>query len=214
MKKINLIIVDDHEIIRMGIKSLLKNEEDIVIVAEGANGKEAVELVKEHYPDVVLIDILMPISTGIEATKRIKEYAKDVKVVMLTSLEDKVHLNQAMNVGANGYLSKEVGRKELASAIRAVTQGERVFSSTILSIMANPNQDYNYNSDIAPSNVYLSAREQEIVQLIADGMTSKEIGDKLFISPRTVETHRTNIMEKLHIKNTAGIVRFALYNLP
>lgn len=213
MEHIRILIADDHEIVRIGLKSLLRPAEHFELVGEATDGKKAVALVKELQPDVVLSDILMPSMTGIDATRLIKQEQPSIKVIMLTSLEDKFYLAQAMSAGADGYLSKEVGHSELVTAIEGVMRSERVFSSSILALMANPDTSMGDGFGGEPiTNVYLSKREQEILAHIAEGMTSKEIAETLFISSRTVDTHRTNLMQKLQIKNTAGLVRFALLN--
>lgn len=213
---IEVVFADDHQVTRLGLRAMLSTCAGVEVVGEASDGNQAVELVREKVPDLLLVDILMPHKTGIEVLFEVREFNRDVRIVMLTSLEDKLHLTKAMNAGANGYLSKEIGPKELCEAITAVVRGDRVFSSTILELMSRPDS-IPYVSDMttyAMSNVFLSAREQEILTLIAEGMTSKEIADKLFISPRTVETHRKNLMTKLNVKNMAGLVKFALINLP
>lgn len=213
MEHLRILIADDHEIVRIGLKSLLRSADYIELVGEATDGKKAVALAKELQPDVVLSDILMPNMTGIDATRLIKQEQPNTKVIMLTSLEDKFYLAQAMGAGADGYLSKEVGREELTTAIEGVMRSEKVFSTSILALMANPDMPMGGNRGSDPiTNVYLSKREQEILTHIAEGMTSKEIADTLFISSRTVDTHRTNLMQKLQIKNAAGLVRFALLN--
>ncbi len=214
--EIQVVFADDHQVTRLGLRAMMGSCPNVTVVGEAPDGKQAVELVRELAPDLLLVDILMPEKTGIEVLYEVREFNRDIRIVMLTSLEDKLHLTKAMNAGANGYLSKEVGPQELCEAISAVVRGDRVFSSTILELMSRPDS-IPYVSDMttyAMSNVYLSAREQEVLTLIAEGLTSREIADKLFISPRTVETHRKNLMTKLHVKNMAGLVKFALINLP
>ena len=213
MEQVRVLIADDHEIVRLGIRSLLKSAESIAIVGEASDGKKVVEMAAGLQPDVVLTDILMPGMTGIEAARAIKQILPDIKVVMLTSLEDRSYLVQAMSAGADGYLSKEIGRQELLTAVEGVMRSERVFSTAILALMSNPGLPLGDTGVSDPNaNVYLSRREQEILAHIADGLTSKEIADTLFISTRTVDTHRANLMQKLQIKNAAGLVRFALLN--
>ncbi len=210
---LRVLIADDHEIVRLGIRSLLKSAETVEIVGEASDGKKVVEMAAELRPDIVLTDILMPAMTGIEAARAIKLILPDVKVVMLTSLEDRSYLMQAMGAGADGYLSKEIGKQELLTAVEGVMRSEKVFSTAILALMANPDLPFGNTGVSDPNaNVYLSRREQEILSYIANGHTSKEIADTLFISTRTVDTHRANLMQKLQIKNTAGLVRFALLN--
>lgn len=213
MIPVRVLIADDHQIVRIGLRSLLKSVENIELVGEAADGKKVVELTQELKPDVVLSDILMPGMTGIEAVRIIKQAQPEVRVIMLTSLEDKFYLTQAMNAGADGYLSKEVGRQELTAAVEGVMRAEKVFSNAILALMANPDLPMGESGVSDPNaNVYLSRREQEILMFIAEGKTSKDIAEILFISSRTVDTHRTNLMQKLQVKNTAGLVRFALLN--
>lgn len=213
MAQLRVLIADDHEIVRLGIRSLLKSAEIVEIVGEASDGKKVVDMAAELRPDIVLTDILMPVMTGIEAARAIKQVLPDIKVVMLTSLEDRSYLMQAMGAGADGYLSKEIGKQELLTAVEGVMRSEKVFSTAILALMANPDLPFGDTGVSDPNtNVYLSRREQEILSYIANGNTSKEIADTLFISTRTVDTHRANLMQKLQIKNAAGLVRFALLN--
>lgn len=213
MNAVRVLIADDHQIVRIGLRSLLKTVDKVELIGEAADGRAAVDMTQELKPDVVLTDILMPGMTGIEAVRAIKRSQPEVRVIMLTSLEDKFYLTQAMNAGADGYLSKEVGRQELTAAIEGVMRFEKVFSNAILALMSNPDLPMGESGVHDPNtNVYLSRREQEILTFIAEGKTSKEIADILFISSRTVDTHRTNLMQKLQVKNSAGLVRFALLN--
>jgi DNA-binding NarL/FixJ family response regulator len=203
---IRIIIADDHEISRIGIRRLLGGANDIEVVAEAVNGAQTIDLTRSLKPDVILMDVLMPNVSGIEAAQRIKNDIPDTYVIMLSSADDAQSIERAMYAGADGYLSKEVTSTELVEAIRNVKIGERVFSKTILNQLEGKTDGI--RSDEPP--VSLTKREEEIVTLVAKGLTSQEIGKKLFISPRTVETHRARIMDKLGVNNAAGLVRFAL----
>lgn len=202
---VRVLIADDHEISRIGIRRLLSASQDIEIVAEAVNGQQTIDLVKSLRPQVVLLDVLMPGMSGIEAAQRIKSETPETLIIMLSSSEDEKQVERAMYAGADGYLSKEVGSAELAEAIRNVTIGERVYSRTIINSLEGKQQEAESEPPIS-----LTKREEEIVALVAKGLTSQDIAKKLFISPRTVETHRARIMDKLGVNNAAGLIRFAL----
>ncbi len=207
--EIRIILADDHEVVRAGLKRLFSIDKDIIILGEARNGLEALDLVEYHKPDVALIDILMPKLNGIETTLEIKKNFSQVFVVMLTAFEDSLHIEKALAAGADGYLSKDISAKDLISSTRKVLNGERVFSNSILSIIQNGT--YPFNSDDNKSKeMSITKREQEIINLVSNGFTSPQIAEQLFISVRTVQTHRANIMKKLNVKNTAGLVRFSL----
>ncbi len=208
-KRIRLIFAEDHEMVRIGIRHLLKVRKDIEIVAEATNGKEAVEYAVQHEPDIVLLDLLMPEMDGIAATELIKRKLPETIVLILTSYEEQDYLVNALQAGADGYLSKEVSAPELGNAIEAALNNKQVFSPSILDLLQGRHPAKGLG---AGESVSLTKREQEILQLVAQGMTSQQIAEQLFISPRTVETHRANLMEKLGVNNTAGLVRFALLN--
>jgi len=203
---IRVLIADDHEISRIGVRRLLSIAPDIEIVAEASNGNQAVELARSMKPNVVLLDVMMPNVSGIEAAQRLKTEMPDTMVIMLSSSEDEKSIERALFAGADGYLSKEVGSKELVDAIRNVMVGDRVFSRSILDLLQGKAAE---TKDGEPP-ISLTKREEEIVGLVAKGLTSQDIAKKLFISPRTVETHRARIMDKLGVNNAAGLVRFAL----
>lgn len=209
-KPITIVIADDHQVVRAGIRRLLSVEKSMHILDEATNGADAIERIKHYEPDVVLLDIFMPKMTGIEALPHIKRNNPSTFVVMLTAYEDSEHLEQALKAGADGYLSKEVGFRELIDSIRKVNDGERVFSRSILKILNN-----RYSPGISENNesVAITKREQQILNLIAQGNTNAGISEKLNISVRTVESHRYNLMHKLDIKNTAELVRYAVINL-
>ncbi len=203
---ITVIIADDHEISRIGIRRLLSVAPDIDVIGEAVDGATALELARSKRPDVVLLDVRMPNISGIEAAQRIKGELKEIVVIMLSAAEDEKSIERAMYAGADGYLSKEVNSEELVAAIRNAIRGERVFSRSILNLLEGKVKEQKTDQ---PS-VKLTKREEEIVTLVAKGLTSQDIAKKLFISPRTVETHRARIMDKLGVNNAAGLVRFAL----
>ncbi len=203
---IRVLIADDHEITRIGVRRLLSVAPDIEIVAEASNGTQALELARSMKPNVVLLDVIMPNGSGIEAAQRLKAELPDTMVIMLSSSEDEKSIERALFAGADGYLSKEVGSKELIEAIRNVIVGDRVFSRSILDLLEGKAAE---TKDGQP-HISLTKREEEVVGLVAKGLTSQDIAKKLFISPRTVETHRARIMDKLGVNNAAGLVRFAL----
>lgn len=205
---IRLIMADDHEVVRVGLRRLLSMDKSIEILDEAENGKKAIEIVEKHKPDVALLDIMMPIITGIEAAREIKEKF-DCYVVMLTAFEDSMHLEKALAAGADGYLSKDIGAKDLIEAIKQINNGERAFSKSIIKIMQ---KKYVPEEENVAQAVTITRREQEVLNLVAAGKTSQQIADELFLSVRTVESHRYNLMQKLDINNTAGLVRYAVMN--
>jgi len=206
-KIIRVVVADDHEIVRAGLRRLLLVNKNIKILGESANGEDLVSLVNYYKPDIALVDIAMPKLDGIEATKIIKQDCPDVLVVMLTAFEDYSHIETALSVGADGYLTKNITAKELVEALYNVMLGNRVFSKSIIKLLDNMQ-----TSDIEDEEeqVTISKREQEVLNLVAQGNTSNEIAKKLNISVRTVQTHRANVMQKLNIKNTAGLIRYAI----
>lgn len=204
---IRVVLADDHEIVRAGLRRLLLVNKNIKILGETANGEDLVSLTNYHHPDIALVDIAMPKLDGIEATKIIKTDSPDVLVVILTAFEDSKNLNSALAAGADGYLTKSISAKELLEAINNVILGNRVFSKAIIKLLDNEYQSET-NGDL--EQITISKREQEVLNLVAKGITSNEIAEKLNISVRTVQTHRANIMQKLNIKNAAGLIRYAI----
>ncbi|MCX7909256.1 MAG: response regulator transcription factor [Ignavibacteria bacterium] len=204
--EIKVIIADDHEIVRAGIKRILSTEKRIKILAEAEDGKIALSLINEYRPDLVLLDINMPELDGIQLTKILKETYPDLIVIMLTAFEDYHNVERALSAGADGYLSKDISPSFLVDAIYKAVLGERVFSKSILRVLEKPLAV----GDSDNSNVSITKREQEILNYVAMGKTSQEIADILGISVRTVQNHRANIMQKLGIKTASGLVRFAV----
>ncbi len=209
MGKIKVLVADDHTILRQGIKSLLANEEEIEVIGEAKNGREALTIIEETLPDVILMDIAMPGLNGLEATRRIKKKFPRMKVLVLTMYTNEEYIFQILNAGANGYLVKETAFQDLISAIKAVYKNEAFMSPSISKKVINSYIKRAQNDEQEICEI-LTTREREILQLIAEGNSSKKIAELLFISPKTVETHRTHIMDKLNIHNRTGLVKYAI----
>lgn len=208
---INIILADDHQIVRDGIKSMLSGDFEIAIVAEAADGEQLFSILKSSVPDIVLLDISMPGMSGIEICRIIHENNPEIKVIILSMYSDEEFVLQALRAGAFGYLPKNISRDELTKAIKLVFSGEQYISPLISSNWINSMLAKAKNPDFNDINL-LSKREIEILKLCAEGLTNKEISNRLFISGRTVESHKTHIMQKLDIKTAAGLTRFALKN--
>lgn len=203
--QIKIVLADDHEVVRVGIRRLLNINRSFLVVDEAPNGEIAIELIKYHKPDIALLDIMMPKMDGIEATRYIKRNFPDTFVVILTAFEDSTHLEKALEAGADGYLTKDMTAKELVEALLNVYNGVRVFSKSILNILQNKD-----TREANTAQVTISKREQEILNLLSLGKTSPEISEILDISVRTVQTHRSNIIQKLGIKSASELVRYAV----
>lgn len=203
---IKIILADDHQIIRDGLKNLIEKEYDMEVVAETNNGRTTIKLTRELKPDMVIIDIGMPDLNGVDATKQIVAGNPNIKVIALSMYSDKRFVGGMLNAGARGYLLKDCAFEELATAIRTVFKGHVYLSPAIVGIVVD---DYVRNKKEHEQSP-LSNREREIVQLITEGKTTKEIASKLFISIKTVETHRQHIMEKLNCHSIAELTKFAI----
>ncbi len=210
MNKIRVFLADDHLILREGIRSLLQKVADIEVVGEASDGKEAVAKVEQLVPDVVLMDITMPGLNGLEATKQIKQKKPEVKVLILTMHETGQYLSQMLQVGASGYVVKTTAASELISAIRAVHQGDVYLYPTITRMLV---EDYLLKvkeGGLKTSYEGLTSREREILMYIAEDKKNKEIADLLGISVRTVQAHRTNLMDKLGAHDRTELVKYAI----
>ena len=210
MSEIRVLVADDHAILRDGICSLLERQEGITVVGEANNGQEALALVAEYLPDIVLMDVAMPVMGGLEATQRIKEQYPEVKVLVLTQHDNQEYIGPLFQAGASGYVLKRSGSREVLMAIRQVYEhgvflGPDVTRQVLHSTYAQG--PVPARAEIPPN---LTEREQEVLALAVEGKSNKEIARLLFISPKTVSVHRTNIMSKLGVHNSAELVRYAM----
>jgi DNA-binding NarL/FixJ family response regulator len=205
---IRILLVDDHAMFRSGMKALLESENGFEIVGEAATGDEGVDRVRELKPDVVVMDLSMPGSNGLDATRRIAALGLKARVLVLTVHAEEEYLVPVVDAGASGYLTKTSADQDLVDAIRVVARGEVYLPPKATRLLL---QQYR---NAAPEEVHglqeLSAREREVMALTAEGFSSREIGEKLFISPKTVDTYRARIMEKLGLNHRSELVRFAL----
>ncbi len=212
MKKITVLLAEDHLIVREGLRALLNLEKDIEVVGEAENGRATVELTRKLSPAVVVMDIAMPLMNGLEATRQILQLDGAVKVLILSAHSDKAYVEHFMELGASGYLVKQTAAHCLPEAIREIARGRTFFSPVI----ARRIRDQEKNSldrngpGGKPKPVQLTSREVEVLQLIAEGKANKQTADELHISIKTVEKHRQSLMEKLNIHDTAGLTRHAI----
>ncbi|MFB6258987.1 MAG: response regulator [Flavobacteriales bacterium] len=212
---IDILLVDDHKIIRDGIRALLQSSEDIRIVAECSDGSEVNETLRAHNVDIVLMDINMPKMSGLEATEEVLKEFPDMKVVALTMYNEESYISRILNQGAVGYILKNTGKQELVEALRKIRDGGNYFSEEVTQQIMSRFMSPSKSDDPSPgggSLDRLTNREKEVLRLIAMEYTNHEIGDHLNVSTRTIDSHRRNLLQKLGVKNTAGLVRFALQN--
>lgn len=212
---INLLLVDDHSLVRDGIKAILSEDDNINIVAEAGSAEEAMEMLSIHPVDIGLIDVFMPGKDGIEATQMIREQFPEVKVIILSMEVNADIVSKAINYGASSFLPKDSRKQVLIDAIKTIYRGERYVNNAISDMIFNRFFETSVSgkkriviNDYSPDNI--SEREQEVLKLLASGHTNRETADKLFISVRTVDSHRNHIMKKLNIQNTAELVKYAL----
>ncbi len=212
-KKIKILLVDDHKIVRDGIKVLLQDATDIEVVGEAENGKHALEKLTEFTPDLMMIDINMPVMNGIECSREVVKKYPSVKILALTMLNEQEHIKNMIAVGAGGYVLKTSGLEELVKAIKTVSSGENYFSDEVKNIiMMNMVKKKTHVSKISGERIPLTSRERDVLEYIVKEFTNQEIAEKLFISVRTVDAHRRNLLEKTGSRNTAGLVKYAIEN--
>lgn len=210
MKKLRILLADDHIVMRTGLRALLERQPNLEIVGESENGREAIELVSSLRPDVVVMDVGMPVLNGIEATKTIVTQHPNVAVVILSMYVDESYIMRALKAGARGYLLKDSAPADLIGAIQAVSQNRSFFSPKVSRILAEDYVRVLKQKGAVDSYDLLTSREREILQLIAEGKANKEVAAALNISPYTVETHRSHILEKLNLHNPAELILYAV----
>jgi DNA-binding NarL/FixJ family response regulator len=213
MDKIRIIIADDHQLVREGIEAMVKGVSDMEVVGMASSGEDAINLVRTNKPDVVLMDIIMPGMNGIEATRWIKEIDQRIRIIIVTMEISKEYVSAGIKSGVDGYLPKDISKKTLLEAIRAVHAGERYFNDAIKKLIFE--DFYTVEKLKNPKKVLpnqLTKREAEVLALVASGKSNKEIAEVLFISVKTVETHKTHILIKLGLNNNAELIRYAIKN--
>ena len=207
-EKLKILIVDDHEFFRNGLKMVINRLKYAQVVGEASNGKDFLKMIPEKEPDIVLMDIQMPQMNGIEATEKALEEYPDLKIVALTMFEDKEYLQSMINAGAKGFLLKNITREVLDQALQAISSGNNYYSPELLEFFTRKvSKEKNDEGEIR-----FTRREKEILQLICDGMSNKEIADKLFISERTVVGHKSNLLSKTNCKSTISLLSYAIKN--
>jgi two-component system, NarL family, response regulator NreC len=210
LDKIRVLLADDHTILRAGLKMMLNAQPDIETIGEASDGKQAISEAGRLSPDVIIMDITMPECNGIEATRQIKRLLPDVRVLILTMHENEEYLFQTLRAGAAGYMLKEAADTDLISAIRVVSGGRFYLSPSAQSMLVSDYLQRVHTGEERDSYSALTEREREILKLVAEGYTNSQIGERLFISPKTVDTHRTHIMDKLNLHSRAELVKYAM----
>ena len=207
---IRLLIADDHKLMREGLRALLSGESDIEVIGEASNGREIVKLVEESAPDIVLMDISMPQLNGIDATRQIKDLSGTTRVIALSMHADRLFVQGVLKAGAAGYILKDSAFDELGQAVRAVSNGQMYLSPGVAGVVVEG--FLKTNGAPAENEVSLTAREREVLQLITEGIATRDIATQLHISVKTVETHRRQLMKKLDIYTVAELTKYAIRN--
>lgn len=209
---IRILLADDHGIVRKGLRYLLEEESGVEVVGEAANGIEAEKLAEELRPDVIVMDIAMPLLNGIDAASRITKRAPDTRVIFLSMYSDETYLKRALSAGARGYLLKDAAEEDLPRAVRSVMAGHTFFSPQVSRALADQYLQGLARAGATDPLDQLTDRERQVLQLLAEGRSNKEVASLLDLSVYTVDTHRGNLMQKLGLHNTAEVVLFAVRN--
>jgi two-component system response regulator NreC len=204
-KPIRILLADDHSVVRQGFRMILSRHPDLEVVGEAANGKEAVEMTARLSPDVVVLDIAMPVTNGVEATRQIRQNAPQCGILVLSMYKDAPYVRETLRAGARGYLLKDSIDEDLVQAVRAVARGEAFLSPAISATVLN-----DYQKHVSDPLDQITPRERQLLQMLAEGKTSKDIAGELNISVYTVDAHRSRIMKKLQLRSIGDLVRFAL----
>jgi len=204
------LLVDDHTVVRQGLRALLSQAEDVEVVGEAENGRQAVQMAAKLLPNVVVMDVVMPLMNGLEGTRQMLKTVPTVKVLVLSSYSDDDYVQQLTEAGASGYLTKQTAGDDLLLAIREVNKGNAFFSPAIAKRLRDRCRQAFADGQPLKRNVELTSRESEVLQLIAEGLPNKQIAGELGISIKTVEKHRQQVMNKLNIHDVAGLTRYAI----
>jgi DNA-binding NarL/FixJ family response regulator len=210
MPECRILLADDHSIVRKGLRAILEEDSALEVVGEAANGREAVELCQTLQPHIAVMDVGMPQLNGLEAAAQVQRVATGTKVIILSMYRDETYLLRALTVGARGYLLKDAAEEEILPAVRAVIRGTTYFSPSISETLLNDHVRYLQKRGLQDSYDLLTEREKEVLQLLAEGRANKEVANVLNVSLSTVETHRTNMMQKLNLHSAAEIVLYAV----
>lgn len=213
-EKVKIIMVDDHQIVRDGIKALIFDEEWIDIIGEASNHRELFSLLETQKPDMIMLDISMPEMSGIEIARKLTEERPEIKLLMLSMYMSEEFITNAIEAGAKGYLTKTTTQEEILNALKTINEGGEFYSDSVSNILLKSfiKKTQNKVSESQEQAIVLTKRENEILKLFAEGLSNKEIADKLFISIRTVESHKNNIMQKLELKSTVELIKYAIRN--
>jgi two-component system, NarL family, response regulator NreC len=210
MRKIRILLADDHQLMRSGLRLLIEQQSDLSVVGEAADGREAVALAKSLRPDVAVMDITMPNLNGIEAAHQIKQSQPEIAVIVLSMHPDESYVLRALKSGAKGYLLKDSAESDLIQAVRAVANGKSFFSPTVSKVLLDDYVRKLQRTGAEDAYDLLTPREREILQLVAEGKSNKDVAHLLNLSVYTIETHRSNIMQKLHLKGVPELTLYAV----